>query len=113
MKNLRVAVTEAGQDIVFLHRVEPGPADRSYGIEVARLAGLPRSVIERARQILQQHERAGRQLTEKLAPCEPEQAPLFTPLDREIVEMVRSLDLDHLRPIEALQLLAELKKRLS
>jgi DNA mismatch repair protein MutS len=112
VKNLRVAVTEAGQDIVFLHRVEPGPADRSYGIEVARLAGLPRSVIERARQILQQHERTGRQLTERLAPSEPEQTPLFTPLDREIVETLRSLDLDHLRPIEALQWLAELKRRL-
>lgn len=112
VQNLRVAVAEAGQEIVFLHRVEPGAADRSYGIEVARLAGLPPAVIERAREVLHQHETAGRQLTSRLAPPEPTQPPLFAELDREILETLRQVDPDRLRPIEALQILAELKRRI-
>ena len=52
MRNFNVAVREAGEQIVFLHRLQPGPADRSYGIEVGRLAGLPAAVIDRARQVL-------------------------------------------------------------
>src|SRR5205807_1850173 len=68
VKNVHVSVKEAGHDIVFLRRVEPGSADKSYGIEVARLAGLPRTVIERAREILRRHEQSERQLSEKLSP---------------------------------------------
>ncbi|MDR9892942.1 hypothetical protein O7047_22340, partial [Pseudenterobacter timonensis] len=56
VQNVHVSVKEAGSEIVFLHRVEPGSANKSYGIEVARLAGLPRTVIERAREILLRHE---------------------------------------------------------
>ena len=56
VRNLSVSVKEAGDRIIFLHKVEPGKADRSYGIEVARLAGLPAAVIDRARQVLRQHE---------------------------------------------------------
>ncbi len=65
VRNLHVSVKESGDQILFLRRVEPGAADRSYGIEVARLAALPMSVIERARQILAHHESA---VTEELAP---------------------------------------------
>jgi DNA mismatch repair protein MutS len=68
VKNVHVGVREQGQEIVFLRRVEPGPASRSYGIEVARLAGLPREVIERAREILERHEQSERELTEELSP---------------------------------------------
>jgi DNA mismatch repair protein MutS len=113
VENLHVAVREVGQEIVFLHRVEPGTADRSYGIEVAKLAGLPPRVIERAREILRRHEQNEQQLTEKLSPGAVEQPAMFTPLDQKIVDTLRSLDPDTLRPIEALTLLAELKKQLS
>jgi DNA mismatch repair protein MutS len=114
VRNLHVSVREAGAEVVFLHRVEPGPADKSYGIEVARLAGLPRSVIERAREILLQHERTEHRLTEQLSPgaAAPPPEPLFTPLDARIVQALRAADLDRLTPLEALNLLAELKKQL-
>ena len=68
VKNYHVSVKETGGSVVFLRRVEPGAADRSYGIEVARLAGLPVSVIERAREILSFHERSELAVTEELAP---------------------------------------------
>ncbi len=63
VKNVHVSVEEAGNDIIFLRRVEPGSADKSYGIEVARLAGLPNNVISRAREILRRHERSEERLT--------------------------------------------------
>ncbi|HEV2386004.1 MAG TPA: DNA mismatch repair protein MutS [Candidatus Acidoferrales bacterium] len=113
VKNLHVAVRESGQQIVFLHRVEPGGADKSYGIEVARLAGLPPAVIDRAREVLRRHEQSEHQLTAKLSPGAADQPPIFTPLDRRIVEALRALDPDSLRPIDALALLAELKKQIS
>lgn len=116
VRNVHVSVREAGSDIVFLRRVEPGPADKSYGIEVARLAGLPRAVIERAREILRQHEQSEHQLREKLspgaAPQVPAQQAIFTPLDREVLEALRRADLENLTPLEALNLLARLKKQI-
>ena len=66
--NLHVSVKEAGDQVIFLRKVEPGRADRSYGIEVARLAGLPMSVVERAREILALHERSEHAVTEELTP---------------------------------------------
>ena len=66
--NLHVSVKEAGDQVIFLRKVEPGRADRSYGIEVARLAGLPMSVVERAREILALHERSEQAVTEELTP---------------------------------------------
>ncbi|MFY9584156.1 MAG: hypothetical protein WAR21_06675, partial [Candidatus Acidiferrales bacterium] len=120
VKNVHVSVKESGSDIVFLRRVEPGSADKSYGIEVARLAGLPRSVIERAREILRRHEQSEHQLSEKLSPgaaaaSEPpvEQQAMFTPIDREVLEALRQADLDNLKPLDALNLLAQLKKQIS
>src|SRR5690242_8462069 len=68
VKNVHVSVKETPSEIIFLRRVEPGSADKSYGIEVARLAGLPRSVIERAREVLKRHEQSEHQLSEKLSP---------------------------------------------
>ena len=70
VRNLHVSVKESGDQILFLRRVEPGSADRSYGIEVARLAALPMSVIERARQILALHESAEHTVTEELVPSD-------------------------------------------
>jgi DNA mismatch repair protein MutS len=114
VRNLRVSVKEAGDQVIFLHKVEPGKADRSYGIEVARLAGLPLNVIERAREVLKLHERSERVVTEELAQVEstPVQIRLFEPVGYQLAERLRALDLDHLRPIEALQLLSELQREL-
>ena len=102
-----------------MKRVETGSADKSYGIEVARMAGLPPAVIARAREILERHEQAEHQLSEKLTPGSvvageptPEQQALFTPLDRRVLEALREADLDNLKPIDALNLLAELKKQI-
>ncbi len=115
VRNLHVSVKEAGDHIIFLRKVEPGKADRSYGIEVARLAGLPMAVIERARDVLKLHERTEHVVTEELVHTEsqgPVQIQLFEPVGYGIAERVRSLNLDELRPIEALQLLSELQKEL-
>jgi DNA mismatch repair protein MutS len=119
VKNLHVSVEELPNEIVFLRRVEEGSADKSYGIEVARLAGLPPAVIARAREVLRRHEQSERQLSEKLTPpLSPsngigEQQALFTPIDREVLDALRAADLDQLRPIDALNLLAQLKKQIS
>jgi DNA mismatch repair protein MutS len=114
VRNLHVSVKESGDQILFLRRVEPGAADKSYGIEVARLAALPMSVIERARQILATHESAEHTVTEELAGAAPGplQIQLFEPVNGQIADRIRRLKLDELRPIEALQLLSELQRDL-
>jgi len=94
--------------------VEPGKADRSYGIEVARLAGLPLPLIERAREVLKYHEKTEHAVSEGLAPRErPVQIRLFEPSPNELIEKIRALKLDELRPIEALQLLHELQREVN
>jgi DNA mismatch repair protein MutS len=117
VRNLHVTVKEAGDQIIFLRKVEPGAADRSYGIEVARLAALPPAVIERARQVLQLHERSEHEVTEELAPSAgrgrgPVQIQLFEPVKYAIAERIRSIQLDEVRPVDALKLLAELQDEL-
>jgi DNA mismatch repair protein MutS len=119
IKNVHVSARETTSGIVFLKRVETGSADKSYGIEVARMAGLPPAVIARAREVLERHEQAEHQLSERLTPAAavsgkpaPEQQALFTQLDRSVLEALREADLDNLKPIEALNLLAELKKQI-
>jgi DNA mismatch repair protein MutS len=116
VRNLHVSVKESGDQIVFLRKVEPGRADRSYGIEVARLAALPLSVIERAREILALHEVSGHEVTEELTPAAhasgPVQIQMFEPVNYEIAARIRNLDLNNLRPIDALRLLAELQEEL-
>jgi DNA mismatch repair protein MutS len=115
VKNYHVSVKETGGSVVFLRRVEPGAADRSYGIEVAKLAGLPNEVVVRAREVLAEHESSERRLSEHLTPgssTEPErptQLTIFTPLSQPVLEKLREVDLDRLTPLEALNLLAELK----
>lgn len=115
VKNVHVSVQETGSEVVFLRRVEPGSADKSYGIEVARLAGLPNDVIVRAREILRRHERNEENLTKELspgaAPAPPQQAS-FTALDQSVIQSLRDADLDQLTPLEALNLLAALQKQL-
>jgi len=115
VKNVHVSVEEAGQEIIFLRRVEPGSADKSYGIEVARLAGLPNNVIARAREILRRHERSEEKLTQELSPSSapaPAEQTSFAAIDQSVVKAVRGADLNHLTPLEALNLLAALQRQL-
>jgi DNA mismatch repair protein MutS len=114
IRNLHVAVKESGDGILFLRKVEPGSADRSYGIEVARLAALPGSVIERARTILAIHERAEHVATREATPRQagPMQISFFEPVTHGIAERIRTVNLDEIRPIDALRLLSELQEEL-
>jgi len=108
LKNLHVSVRESPQGIVFLHRIEEGAASRSYGIDVARLAGLPPAVIQRARQVLKQHERSERQNV--ALETEPSlQLTMFTPLSQRILDRLAEMDINSLTPLQALNLLEELK----
>jgi DNA mismatch repair protein MutS len=116
VSNFHVAVKEWNDEIVFLHKVRPGGTDRSYGIQVARLAGLPPSVITRARAILGELESEGGELSAALAPAgprrEPAQLGLFpTPVD-PIVKELSQLDVSGLTPLQALNLLAVWQERL-
>src|ERR1700723_3267724 len=115
VKNVHVAVQEAGREIVFLRRVEPGSADKSYGIEVARLAGLPNPVIRRSREILKRHEESEEKVTEQLSPrgVPPSaQQVSFAAIDEKVLESLREADVNVLTPLEALNLLAALQKQL-
>ena len=117
VKNYHVAVKETGAGIVFLSKVEPGAADRSYGIEVAKLAGLPEEVVRRARQVLAEHETSEAQLSAQLgggraSDLRPAQLTIFTPLSQPVLDELHEVDLNRLTPLEALNLLAELKKQI-
>ena len=118
VRNYHVSVRESGSNIVFLRKVEQGSADKSYGIEVARLAGLPGKVIARAREILSRHEQTEHTLSERLTArpdgekTGPVQLTIFTPLNVDVVNAIERADLDNLKPIEALNLLAQLKKQI-
>ena len=111
VRNLRVGVKEAAGGIVFLHNIEPGAASKSYGIEVARLAGLPAVVIERAKRVLRQHEKAERQSVQ-VETAEPVQLTIFTPLSQRIVDRIEATDVNSLTPLQALNLLEELQQEL-
>jgi DNA mismatch repair protein MutS len=114
LTNLRVTVKETSGGIVFLHTVESGPASKSYGIEVAKLAGLPAGVIARAREVLKVHERAETQQVREASPAQTVQMQMtmFTPLSQRIVDRLAEADVDGLTPREALNLLAELQREL-
>ncbi|HXL22044.1 MAG TPA: DNA mismatch repair protein MutS, partial [Candidatus Dormibacteraeota bacterium] len=118
VKNYHVSVKETGGSVAFLRRVEPGAADRSYGIEVAKLAGLPNEVVVRAREVLAEHESSERRLSGHLTPGSsagperPTQLTIFTPLSQPVLEKLREVDLNRLTPLEALNLLAELKRQI-
>jgi DNA mismatch repair protein MutS len=111
VRNLRVGVKEAAGGIVFLHNIEPGAASKSYGIEVARLAGLPAQVIERAKRVLKQHEKQERQSVQ-VETAEPVQLTIFTPLSQRIVDRIAATDVNSLTPLQALNLLEELQQEL-
>ncbi len=115
--NYHVAAREWKDDIIFLRKIVPGRSDRSYGIQVARLAGLPRAVVERAREILSALERdelsRGGRPSMSGTPNEPQQQlGLFqsSPSDDRLRDKLASLDVDRMTPLEALTMLAELRK---
>ncbi len=116
--NANVSIREVADRIVFLRRLEPGGADRSYGIEVGRLAGLPRRVTERAREILRELEgshavggrglgRAGAHAPAAVAPAD--QLSFFVPAESAVLRRLHELEIEGLTPLQALNLLAELK----
>jgi len=112
LANVQVAVREQGDHVVFLHRIAEGAADRSYGIHVARLAGLPPVVIARAREVLREleAERTVDQL-EGVAPRETPQLGLFEAAPHPLEQELARIDPDRLAPLEALNLLAEWRRR--
>ncbi|MEO7712872.1 MAG: DNA mismatch repair protein MutS [Gemmatimonadaceae bacterium] len=123
VRNYNVGVREIGDQILFLYRMQPGGADRSYGIEVGRLAGLPPSVIARAREVLTLLEGEAEHLVPALAPAASRRRPvsgtmtsadqlaLFTGAPHEVIVALRQLDTDTLTPLAALQALADLVER--
>jgi DNA mismatch repair protein MutS len=118
--NLHVSAREWQDSVVFLRKIEPGGSDRSFGIQVARLAGLPAPVVVRAQEILGNLERTefDREGRPRLAHAEDEpaapgrQLSLFSGRDDSVLQDLRQADPDSLTPLQALALLAELKKRL-
>jgi len=105
--NVHLDATEHAHELVFLHSVKEGPADRSYGLQVAALAGIPKPVIAQAKEYLKRLESAQRQPKEQL---QPQQVGLFTAPPSLVEERLKSVDPDKLSPKEALELLYELKK---
>jgi DNA mismatch repair protein MutS len=108
VRNFHVAVREWNDEIVFLHKVRPGGTDRSYGVQVARLAGLPASVIARARALLAEFER---EREPRLDTGDAAQLGLLAPMAHPFAAELAALDLAHVTPIEALNLLAKWQER--
>jgi DNA mismatch repair protein MutS len=114
VRNYNVAVREVGDEVLFLHKLQPGGADRSYGIEVGRLAGLPAPVLERARAVLRLleggHLVGGKQKkAESSGQNAAEQLGLFSPAQpHPVVEKLKEIEVDDLTPRQALELLAKL-----
>jgi DNA mismatch repair protein MutS len=115
VKNYTVAVKEQNEDVLFLRKIVEGGADRSYGIHVARLAGLPAPVIDRAREVLAQLEQASVQQTQ-LAPqssvLSPASSDPTLPPPHPLIEEVRQIDLFSMTPLEAMNRLADMQRRL-
>jgi len=122
IKNYNILVREWGDKVIFLRKVAPGAADKSYGIQVAQLAGLPKRVIERAKQILYELEADKTKeliVSQSSMPeDEQDQLNLFTisminPVESEILQELKSIDLNKITPLDALNILSEIAKKLS
>ncbi|MEI7767142.1 MAG: DNA mismatch repair protein MutS, partial [Phycisphaerae bacterium] len=110
VKNLNVLVREWEEQIVFLHRIAPGRADKSYGLHVARLAGVPRSVVVRAKALLEQLSvQVGRGRPRAASVQASAQVALFDPPGQQVLGQLRALDLDRMSPIQAWEALRTLK----
>ena len=118
VKNYNIAVKKNGENITFLRRIVPGGADKSYGIEVARLAGIPEWVIKRAKDIQREYENATGENLNVVKKKQPKQnndiqqiSLLGNVADNEIISELKSTDLDTLTPIEAMNILYKLKAK--
>jgi DNA mismatch repair protein MutS len=109
-RNFNVAVREVGDQVVFLHQLRPGATDRSYGIHVAQLAGLPAAVVTRAREILTLLE-SGHHVAGMEPPPPPDAGQLGLFEEHPVLSDLRALDPNAMTPLEALSRLAELKRR--
>jgi DNA mismatch repair protein MutS len=110
-ENFSVAVTERGENVVFLHKVVRGGADRSYGVHVAQLAGMPKPVVQRARELLQMFEQNAAH--QRLPLFQKHAAPAASASEHPVITALRDLDVEHLTPIEAMTHLYTLKQMLS
>ena len=108
--NYNVAVAEQGDEIVFLHRVLPGGADQSYGVHVAQLAGMPPSVVDRARELLFQLEEGGSDFALHKPAPQHQQLSFFDTPENPVLGALRAMEVDGLSPLEALTKLYELKR---
>jgi DNA mismatch repair protein MutS len=119
VRNLNVAVREWEDQVIFLHRIVEGGTDRSYGIHVARLAGVPQTVLERARQLLGelsvQHvgkPRVSRsRKSDKTPTIDDNQLPLFTDPSKELITALAGTNIDGLTPMQAFDLLRQWKQK--
>jgi len=113
IKNYNVAVKEWKDQIIFMHKIAPGGCDDSYGIYVAKLAGIPESIIKRSKEILSELELGSTTPTKR----HEKQIDLFTPTSNPVVEELRSIldavDINNITPLEALKKLDEIKKKIS
>ncbi len=115
VKNFNIAVKARGEDIIFLRKIIPGGADRSYGIEVAKLAGLPKEVVSRARTVLRELEGEGAPTRPRAAAVQEDEAQLDmeSMAERAVLDALRACAPDTLTPIEALSLLYQWRQSLS
>ncbi len=113
VRNFSVAVTEEGSDVVFLHRIVPGGADKSYGVHVARLAGLPQGVINRAWEVLTEMEsqNGNKPVSKRRPKGSPAQQIALFGAGSTLADQVRELDIPNLTPLQALNTLYELQKQ--
>jgi len=118
LKNCNVAVREWMDEVVFLHKILPGGTDKSYGIHVAKLAGLPKNILERSKEILEelestfQKEATGEHLS-KHKTKQPDKDSLFVQKHKSVLEKLSSIDINNLTPIEAINLLNEIKNEIN
>jgi DNA mismatch repair protein MutS len=111
VRNYNIAVAEQGEDVVFLHKVVAGGADKSYGVHVAQLAGMPRPVIERAKELLNQFEQVKPDRKPAPAPdSQKRQLSLFDTAPHPVIEALKAVNVDELTPIQAMTKLYELKR---
>ena len=111
LDNYHIAVKEFGDKIVFLRQILPGPGDKSYGIHVARMAGLPKKVIDRATEILNFHIENHSTGEPKKVPTAENQISIFSKQESELKQELTDLDLLSISPLEAIQKLDDLKKK--
>ncbi len=112
VKNFNIAIRSRGEDLIFLRKIIPGGADRSYGIEVAKLAGLPDTVVKNARSILKELESGAGHKPQLLAAPETDQVSMEALGEAEVIDRLRRTQVETMTPIEAMTLLYELKQKL-